>query len=236
VYPSALHVRWTARQDANAGITVAALAVDNEPIVFWDGVDAHQQIDKWRAAVSFPDDGSWGTVSAAPTNGSSGRIVATEVLDPLGVELDSAWMTDAVPWFFVKHGSKQQGAAIVGRYNPFAAATGLPTSNLPSRPAADELVALAIDTQRDRLRHEITQSRAPLLVTLGDEALRTLVGVVDSHNLATERLDRISYGTTGTVKVGGSNVEWLPLAHPGIVRRAGPWRDAHDAWKQSASG
>ena len=79
VYPSALHVRWR-RPDA---VTIGALAVDDEPTVFWDGADARQRIDHWGTAVNWCDD--WGTISPAGGNGSSGRIVVNEVLAPLCV-------------------------------------------------------------------------------------------------------------------------------------------------------
>ena len=39
VYPSAFHVKWTAPQRLGGG-KIAAMAVDVEPVVFWDGDQA----------------------------------------------------------------------------------------------------------------------------------------------------------------------------------------------------
>ena len=47
VYPSALHVRWR-RPD---GLTIGALAIDDEPEVFWNGADAALHIERWRSEV-----------------------------------------------------------------------------------------------------------------------------------------------------------------------------------------
>lgn len=49
VYPSALHVRWELPEWARRGLgigTVAALAVDDEPSVFWDGADAGARVSE----------------------------------------------------------------------------------------------------------------------------------------------------------------------------------------------
>src|SRR4051794_16952124 len=58
VYPSALHVSWTAPVASRAPdrtARVAALAVDVEPSVFWDGADAVPKIRDWFDAVGFQD-------------------------------------------------------------------------------------------------------------------------------------------------------------------------------------
>src|SRR5687768_61987 len=57
VYASALHVRWTppAWHAGDSPKPVSALAVDVEPVVFWDGTDPDpsELIDQWKAAVGF---------------------------------------------------------------------------------------------------------------------------------------------------------------------------------------
>jgi hypothetical protein len=77
VYPSALHVRWH-RPD---GVTVGAVAVEDEPTVFWDGGDAASRIERWQQMVGWA--GRWGSVTAAGGNGSSARHVVDHVLRPL---------------------------------------------------------------------------------------------------------------------------------------------------------
>jgi hypothetical protein len=73
VYPSALHVRWVVPAGAEV---VDALAVDDEPTVFWDGADAGERIEAWKADVGWSD--AWGSVGLAGGNGSSGRHVVAE--------------------------------------------------------------------------------------------------------------------------------------------------------------
>jgi hypothetical protein len=208
--------------------------VDNEPTCFWSGRDADDRIRAWRDAVGFPDDGSWGTVGAAATNGSSGQIVAQQVLRPLQVGADAAWLTDALPWFFVKYANsksrREQGDAIAQSYGPFAAHAGLTSADLPSRPSAQALVDIAVNTQRERLRSELLESRTRMVVTLGQESWDTLCRVVDNVRTPSAKLSHTHYGTAGSVTIGLKRFEWLPLAHPGIIRRAGPWKDAHIAW------
>jgi hypothetical protein len=239
VYPSALHVRWSGPSGDGKAARVGALAVDNEPTCFWNGADQRERIAAWKTAVGFPDDGSWGSVAPATANGSSGQLVDTEVLAPLQLSADDAWLTDSVPWFFVKYGGKrrEQGDAIRESFDPFAASVpGLGPASLPARPTPAALVKLATTTQRDRLRSELLESGAKVVLTLGQEASDTLCGVTDDPQPAGVRLDRNAYGRPGRVKVGSAEFEWLALAHPGVTRRKGPWRDAHLAWCEERRG
>lgn len=230
VYPSALHVRWNAPAGKGAPVRIGALAVDNEPVCFWDGADEEKRIARWKKAVEFPPDGGWGTVGPTAGNGSSGELVVREVLSPLKVSPDKAWFTDAIPWYFVKTGARQQGSAITERYGPFAKSRGLPPTELPERPKARELVDLAVRSQAVRIRREILESEAGLVVTLGQEAWDTLVGVANNPKPPGDRLTSLAYGKRGTIEIDGRKLEWLPLAHPGIVRQSKAWREAHQAW------
>ena len=72
VYPSALHVRWTTTLDDGEPISVGALAVDCEPVCFWDGRDAAACVDAWRGAVAFPGDGAWGRSALRRRTGRAG--------------------------------------------------------------------------------------------------------------------------------------------------------------------
>lgn len=247
VYPSALHVRWQpptwARHRLGVG-PVGALAVADEPCVFWDGADAAQQVAEWRTKVEFidgDDDGCWGKVTAA-SNGTSGSAVAEGVLVPLDVKPENTWFTDAIDYFFVKQGKpggrRQQADAIGADYTPFAAAAGLPPASLPARPTPDELVALAASHHCDRLRAEFEEANAPVVVTLGEEARRVLIAVADhvdgapAHPLDGRRIavDEASYGRPGTARVGGIEAQCYALVHPG--QRSTGWRQLHDQWRR----
>ena len=60
VYASALHVRW---QRPDGAVMVQALAVDDEPEVFWDGADAEERIARWRRDVGWQR--GWGRVTSS---------------------------------------------------------------------------------------------------------------------------------------------------------------------------
>jgi hypothetical protein len=110
VYPSALHIRWR-RPD---GAMVGALAIDDEPTVFWDGADATRRIEQWQQTVHWKP--AWGSVAAAGGNGSSGRHVIDHVLQPLGIAPENVYFTDCLPTYFVKPGLVSQAQAIRGVY------------------------------------------------------------------------------------------------------------------------
>jgi hypothetical protein len=244
VYPSALHVRWTppAWAKSQLGIdSIAALAVDNEPTVFWDGADATRHFDLWRAAVGFRDGdetGNWGHASPAG-NGTSGRPVLERVLKPLGVGVAETWFSDVVNRFFVKRGTakkRQQADAISGSYTPFATELALPAAVLPERPRPEELIDLALREHRERIRSEIAEAKAPVVVTLGEEARRVLLALADhAEGSPTMALDRRrlsespkSYGAQGGIRIGDIDAAWHALVHPG--QRSEVWKGWHDEW------
>lgn len=178
VYPSAWHVAWTAPPGlAGQGVkgSVAALAVDVEPTVFWDGSadDFAQRLEGWKHAVGFVE-GRHGAISsrAPSTNGSSGKKVVERYLAPLGIAAERATYTDVFPVFQVKtsNGSKrEQGDAIRDEYDRIAAQLGVQPSSLPARIPKSKLPAVAASTFGERLVADLSASEAPLVITLGDE-------------------------------------------------------------------
>lgn len=106
---------------------MGALAVDDEPTVFWDGTDAETLIAHWRAAIAWRDE--WGSVTLAGGNGSSGRVVAKQVLTPLAIPPDRTYFTDCLSYYFVKTGPGSQGRRIAeapGSHSPTPAIEPLP--------------------------------------------------------------------------------------------------------------
>jgi hypothetical protein len=101
---------------------VNALAIDVEPVVFWDGTGAAMLVEAWKQTVSFREGderGAWGRVSSSG-NGTSGATLRDEVLVPLNLDATAVWFSDAVPWYFVKRSSgparRGQGDAIESEY------------------------------------------------------------------------------------------------------------------------
>lgn len=260
VYPSAFHVRWTAPQHLGGG-SVAAMAVDVEPTVFWDGdgADFSQRVEQWKEATGFvagDDPGGHGTISAKspPSNGSSGQKVAERYLTPLGVDSSVAAFTDVYPYYFVKHetpAKREQGDAIAAEYDAIAGQLGFPPSSLPKRPSAESLVKRASTECADRIRSDLEEADADLVVSLGNEALKTLALLPSlSPEAPADSLqdlyDERRYGGRGKLRINGRVADWLPLAHPGLLRLAAgattsttaggrDWNEAHRRWENAPS-
>lgn len=237
VYPSAWHVRWSAPKAlarTEPGTTgVAALAVDVEPEVFWngDGADFTSRLVDWTRATGFvpgDGDGEHGTIAVKPpaSNGSSGATVEARYLSPLGVQADHAAFTDVCPIFFVKRSSgarREQGDAIRAAYDPIAERLGFPPCTLPSRPAPARLVNRAATEFADPLLTDLRDSGASMIVTLGAESLQTMRSIPDLHaeppaaSLG-DIYDHGLYGRPGRLRIGGKTVDWLALVHPGLLK------------------
>jgi len=245
VYPSALHVQWTLptwTHGLSGATSVRALAVDDEPTVFWDGADGADRVAAWAQAAGFLEgdgDGEWGHVRSSG-NGTSGSGVLDDVLTPLGLGAAEVWFTDVVDRFFVKRGtSKQRGQADVidQVYDPFRIAVDLPAATLPPRPSPVDLIHLATTEHRERLRTELTDAHAPMLITLGEEARAVLATIADASSgppaqpLTTLRFSGAGaseYGEPGVATIAGHGMVWHALAHPG--QRTGPWRALREQW------
>ncbi len=112
-----------------------------------------------------------------------------------------------------------------GRYDPFATAAGLPLHDLPDRPSAQRLVELAVTQEADRLRDELRQAAAPLLITLGNEALAVTAALLEG-DLPARLSPGERYGCRVPARLGRHSLEVLPLVHPG--QRGATWTAAHD--------
>jgi hypothetical protein len=241
VYPSAFHVAWTPppEHDSRGAAgqkrpLIRSLAVDVEPVVFWDGKEPSPSdlLDMWKADRRF-ENGRHGHVRVGH-NGPSGTGVVKDVLAPLKLEPADAAFTDAVPWFFVKGGPGSQGDAIQRRFAPVARELGVHEGSLPVRPTRRGLVAVAASSpRREDLRREIVAAGAPLVVTLGQEALDAVRGVADTDVRGVqETLSPSGYGRRGELVVDRHRYELLPLVHPGFRRQTSneDWKRALAAW------
>ena len=216
--------------------SVAALAVDVEPTVFWNGDPAAftKMLAKWKAITGFiegDEPGAHGWISdvSPPANGSSGSKVEARYLSPLGIEADAAAFTDVYPVFVIKSanrgpdGRREQGDAIRDEYDAIADELGMSRSSLPSRPTTKRLVADAVELFRARILDDLESADAPRVITLGDEALQVLRQIPELEPSApaatlTDLYGLDVYGRPGQLTINGRRVEWLALAHPGLMR------------------
>jgi uracil-DNA glycosylase len=219
-YPSALHVMWRPPE----GKPVKAMAVDNEPVPFWNGERENEYLANWKRAVGFRD-GEWGEVAAVgDLNGSSGVWVDENVLGPLDARREEVCITDVLNTYFSSTG----GAVRVREtYAPFANRAGLPAAHLPEHPSEDFIVERGAKLHRERLHRELGATAPDVVVTLGNAALR-LVRTIGAASDAPVKLAADSeYGREQSLRIGGQEMLWLPLAHPAAPR---VYQEAHARW------
>ncbi len=221
-YPSALHVSWRADET----LRVQALPVENEPISFWTGDDRVERVGAWMETVGWRRE--WGNVEAAEEkfNGSSGRSVRDEVLEPLASSLDRAWVTDCLDLYHVSDGV---GERLRGDVGARLETIGRSAVGLLSHPSEERIVVDALAHHRERIASELEESGALVLVTLGNAALRVLADLLGISGVRKLTAAPSAYGRPVRGRFGGRDVVWYPVCHPGQRNRE--YRDAHAAWK-----
>jgi len=65
----------------------------------------------------------------------------------------------------------------------------------------------------------VLEAEAPLIITVGQEALAALGEVADAVSGVQTRLAPEGYGAVGTLSVGRRRFDLLPIVHPGFQRR-----------------
>jgi uracil-DNA glycosylase len=224
-YPSALHVAW---QPPAPYRRISALAVDNEPEVFWDGSDEEKIIAHWRDTVGFEP--TWGSIEAAgKLNGSSGRWVNENILIPLQVSRQDAFLTDCLNTYRISLAGAER---VSDTYARLAVQYNLPAANLQPHPNENDIVKEALAVHQARLIEEVQAAQPDKIVTLGNAALKVIRQISTLlSNIAPQQLspDRELYGKHYPIDIGGlSNIEWWPLAHPAAPNT---YQETHRYWK-----
>jgi hypothetical protein len=272
VYPSAWHVSWSAPgalgDPTGRKGKVAALAVDVEPEVFWDGTadDFEERLATWKRHedVTFVEGdgaGRHGRIAdrSPSTNGSSGAKVVEHYLRPLGLDPGEVTSTDVFPVFMVKRAGerarrREQGDAIAAEYDTIAHTMGKQPSSLPTRIPPARLPSEAAKLFGSELVEEIRLARPDLVIALGSEVWDTFRLIpdlrVEHRGVSFDSLYGSRYGETGTLRVDGRSIDWLPLVHPGLLkgsegvasgvdparRTVGGWNLLHAAWVERHAG
>jgi len=218
-YPSALHVRWT--PPPNAGKPIAAIPIADEPSPFWDGADAVERIARWVAALGDTV-GACGRFSVpANLNGPSGQWVDDNVLQPLGVTRDKAWITDCLDTYRMSTGVAKR---LDDTYANGVRGLGWPNYNIGSHPSETDIVREALELHADRLRSELSSCQPEVIVTLGNAAARVITALLGD---GPRKLKLDGYGARLHPTVEGRMLEWIPLAHPAAPKQ---YQEAHKAW------
>ena len=219
-YPSAVHVRWVPPRSSGHR-PISALAVDNEPAVFWDGSDADERVDAWRAKYFDPD---WGEVNTAALNGPSGTWLSSNILDPLrAAGAHSHFITDCLTTYRLSSGAS---ARLNDTYEPMARKTsGLTSANLLPHPSEAQIVRESLEYQSERLTAQIAAARPRMMVTLGNAASRVIASLGQTGR--TGKLSQDGYGLPSTVDISGTQFAWIALVHPATPA---VWQERHREW------
>ncbi|BAQ35283.1 uracil-DNA glycosylase family protein [Dehalococcoides sp. THU3] len=218
VYASAVHAKWL---DANGKVLINALAVASEPYIFWRGENAETIISK----IPVPQ-GAGSLISAGERfNGPSGRALDEYFIAPLKLERKDAWLCDLVP-----HSCKntKQAKAIKNAEKNYS----LTPSNFQEKPKA-----LADNQRRQSILDEIKESKAEVLITLGDEPIKWFLSHFDAEKrekLADFGQDKETYGKLHQISHPDISIKVLPLVHPRQAAKLGlysrEWNELHTDW------
>jgi hypothetical protein len=221
VYASAVHARWIGEDGREFA---KALAVASEPYIFWRGENPETIV----ARIPLPAVAGRMEPAASMFNGPSGLALDECFLAPLRRTRDEAWLADLVPHSCI---NGQQLAALQRCYFPRMREWNLPMPSVPSVPSA-----LASLVRRNEIVAELIESKARILVLLGDEPIRWFSSNFHPRckRLADFGTDPDTYGRLTETTVDGHQVALLPLAHPRQVARLGRssarWFDLHRDW------
>jgi uracil-DNA glycosylase len=221
VYASAVHARWVNPEGKDV---VKALAVASEPEIFWRGENAESIISK----ITIPSDLGALLPADSKFNGPSGKALDELILEPLGLNRNSTWLCDLVPYSCV---NATQMKAIERSYNPRVEVYSLPKHSVPSLPQP-----LTDEARRNEILDEIIESKADSLILLGDQPIRWFLSDFDNRwkNLSDFGEPLLNYGILHETSFRGKPIKILPLAHPRQIAKLGSssdkWFSAHQFW------
>ena len=222
-YPSSFHIRW---KPPAPFMGIKAIAVDNEPSVFWDGSDEQDIFNAWLDNISWQSD--WGDASpAGKYNGSSGVWINNNLLAPLGISRENVWFTDCLDIYYCSNGLKKR---IQDTYNPFAKQFKLPLAKLPPHPGENKIVRLAMKHHEERIKQQIKIAQPDQVITLGNAALRFLSSLISSGSETPKKLSPSPehYGKVfGNLEIDNTKFSLLPIAHPAAPQK---YQEAHKLW------
>ena len=164
-------------------------------------------------------------------NGPSAKVLDEHILAPLGFTRKDAWLCDLLPETRL---NKNQSEFIKNVYDKdYRDKHGLNKVTIPKRPYK------FCDSERCKeIVAELEESKAELLVLLGDIPIKQFLNAVASVDYKTlqEYIDRHNgYGTMTEAVINGKCYKILPLAHPRQIGALGShssgWYEKHQKWE-----
>ena len=225
VYASAVHAKWVRR-----GKTICqALAVASEPYIFWDGDT--KQAEEIISRIIIPYGLGKLLLPNKNLNGPSAKVLVENILKPLGLTRDDAWLCDLLPESRL---NANQQRVINEIYNPLIVEYTLNTVTVPIEDGN-----FCDERRRDEITNEIVESKAETLVLLGDIPIKQYLKyacAIDFSSLR-EYTAKYGYGKLLPVEIGGNKINVLPVAHPRQIGSLGRsnqfWFDEHKTWESS---
>lgn len=225
VYASAVHACW--RKPGQKRPVCTALAVASEPRIFWDGNpdEAAEIISR----IKFPKELGILEPADHKFNGPSAKVLDEHILAPLGFTRKDAWLCDLLPETRL---NDNQMKFIEDTYNKkYREKYGLNEVTIPKRPSK-----FSDSARCKEIIAELEESKAEMLVLLGDIPIKQFLNAVASVDYKTlqECKDRYGYGELTEAVINGKCYKVLPLAHPrqigGLGSYSSNWYDEHQKW------
>ena len=194
-------------------------------VFFWQGEGVAEIVSR----IEVPVEAGSLVPAGGQLNGPSGRSLDDDFLGPFRIGRSDAWLCDLVPHSCMNAG---QARAIKERYEPEAERLGLPVVDWPTLPKS-----LADDARRGEIASEFRESKAEIVVTLGDLPLRCFGEAFGTHrSLGEYGKEPLSYGVLHDVEIDGRPLKLLPLVHPrqaaGLGSHSRSWAELHLRWKE----
>lgn len=224
-----MHARWVG---ADERVRVKALAVASEPEMFWAGGGAKPVIE----AIPVPAPLGRLTEPVTPNlslNGPSGQSLNEEYLDALGLCRGDVWLCHVYPYACMNPGQEK---AIKREYLPLMNEYDLPWPSLRRAPRCSP--------GRGRVEEiwdELVQSRADVVVTLGDRPLEWFFRHLEPtcRRISDFGDEADNYGRIHSFTIRGRQLESLPLIHPRQACKLGPsspkWHKRHQMWRKEVA-
>ena len=220
VYSNPVNARWLF---PDGKTFIMAVAIANEPEIYWRGNP--QYVNKILSGIMVPPE--MGSLVAAHKNlnGAAGRALDYNLLNPLGLKRSQTWLCDLIPYALA---NKSQRKAL-RKYFGYMEKYDLPETRLKP----DTIKSKLINKQRvEEIAQEIKESRADLLITLGDLPLHHFVRHYNENIKSLSSFEK--YGQIEDVTIEGKKMMLLPVVYPRQAGKKGKyskrWYGIHNWW------
>lgn len=223
VYSNAVNARWMTREGKTF---VMALAIDNEPDIFWRGSPVY--VNRLISRLTVPHELGELMPAHKDLNGAPGRALDYNLLEPLGLTRPQTWLCYLIPFALANKSQRKSIRKYMGFKERF---------NLPSAIVKPDVIKSKLIHQNriDEIVEEIKESKAEILITLGDLPLHHFVKQFHKNMGSLSAFEK--YGKLHEIKIGDKDMLLLPVVHPRQAGRKGKytkrWYGFHDYWLEN---